>query len=134
MQDDGRFEPDSAAKGLILLVDDEKMIRDIGRDVLEALGYQVLTARGGRQALKLFDRWRDRIDIVILDLSMPDMDGEATFDALWETAPGTKVILSSGYSLDAHARRIMKKGCCAFLQKPFKMAVLARTIEAILNT
>ncbi len=130
--DDGTFEPDSKARGLILLVDDEEMIRDVGREVLEALGYQVITARGGRQAVEIYGRWKERVDLVILDLSMPDMDGEATSDAIWEMDPETRVILSSGYSLDDQARRIMKKGCCAFLQKPFKMTVLARTIESIL--
>ncbi len=133
MKNDGSFETGRVGKQLVLLIDDEEMIRDVGRQVLGMLGYRVITAAGGKQAIEIFSRRKEEIDLVILDLSMPDMDGEATFEALWEIAPGTKVILSSGFSLDSKARALLEKGCCAFMQKPFKISILKSTIEKVLG-
>ncbi len=120
-------------KAFVLLIDDETMIRDVGRAVLENLGYRVVTASGGQDGIDLFARLSQSIDLVILDLSMPDMDGETTYAALRRIKPGAKVILASGYCLDAKAQKMLRKGNCYFLQKPFKIGALDKAIRLILD-
>ncbi|MDJ0801820.1 MAG: PAS domain S-box protein [Desulfobacterales bacterium] len=117
----------------ILLVDDEEMIIEVGRAILEKLGYRVLVARGGEEALAAVAAQGDAIDLVILDLIMPGMDGGRTFDRLRTLAPALPVILSSGYAIDGQAAEIMRRGCNGFLQKPFNVARLSRKIRQVLN-
>lgn len=117
----------------ILLVDDEAVIMDVTRDILEALGYHVLTAAGGRKAVKMYAEAAGRIDLVILDMIMPEMGGGETFDRLKAINPEIKVILSSGYSLNSQARTIMDKGVQAFLQKPFRIDQLSQKVRDVLG-
>ena len=117
----------------ILLVDDETMIIDVGRAMLERLGYRVLTANGGAEALTCMTAQGDAIGLVILDLIMPGMDGGATFDQLRESRPDIPVILSSGYSINGQATDIMARGCDGFIQKPFNILELARKIREVLG-
>ena len=117
----------------ILLVDDEAVIIDVTRDILEALGYRVLSAAGGRQAVQIYEEAADRIDLVILDMIMPDMGGGETFDRLKSINPEIKVILSSGYSMDSQAKIIMEKGVQAFLQKPFRIDQFSQKIRGLLG-
>jgi PAS domain S-box-containing protein len=117
----------------ILLVDDERAIIDVTREILEALGYLVLVAANGREALKLYQENRDKIDVVILDMIMPDMGGGETFDRLKEIKSDIKVILSSGYSLDGEASGIMARGCRGFIQKPSSIAVLSQKVREVLG-
>ncbi|WP_051185141.1 ATP-binding response regulator [Desulfatiglans anilini] len=117
----------------ILLIDDEKRIRDVGRELLEALGYRVLTAGSGDEALELFAERRAEIDLVLLDMIMPGMSGGEIFDQLKERYPDVRVLLSSGYSLDGEAGRIMERGCNGFIQKPFRMRELSSKIREVLN-
>ncbi len=119
--------------GRILLVDDEKLIRDLGRVMLARLGYEVLTAGNGPQGLQLFEEHREEIALVILDLIMPGMGGGEVFDRLRAIDPEVKVLLSSGYSLDGQARAIMQRGCSGFAQKPFDLGELSRKIRSIIN-
>ncbi len=118
----------------ILLVDDEEMIIEVGQVILEKLGYRVLVARGGEEALAAVAAQGDAIDLVILDLIMPGMDGGKTFDRLRSMAPDMPVILASGYAIDGQATEIMRRGCNGFLQKPFTVAVLSQKIRQVLNT
>jgi PAS domain S-box-containing protein len=118
--------------GMVLLVDDEQMILDVGGQMLEKLGYQVLTAPNGKEALNLLERHHDQIVLIILDMIMPIMDGSETFDKLKSMYPDTKVILSSGYAVDGHAADIMKRGCNGFIQKPFNLKQLSRKMAGIL--
>jgi two-component system cell cycle sensor histidine kinase/response regulator CckA len=117
----------------ILLVDDEAVIIDVSRDILEALGYRVLSAAGGRQAVQIYEEAADRIDLVILDMIMPDMGGGETFDRLKLINPDIKVILSSGYSMNSQAKIIMEKGVQAFLQKPFRIDQFSQKIRDVLG-
>ncbi|HPE44535.1 MAG TPA: PAS domain S-box protein [Deltaproteobacteria bacterium] len=117
----------------ILVIDDEEMIVEVGAGMLESLGYRVLTANGGRQGLQIFDQNRETIDLVILDMIMPDFGGRETFEALRRQDPGVKVLLSSGYSLDGQAKEILTGGCRGFIQKPFTMAELSKKIRHILD-
>jgi CheY-like chemotaxis protein len=120
-------------KEFILLVDDEQMILDVARQILQKLGYQVTLASGGRQAVTIYEKMQDQIDMVILDMIMPDLSGGETYDKIKEINSGVKVLLSSGYSMDGEATEILKRGCHGFIQKPFNMKNLSRKIREILD-
>ena len=131
-----KLRPEAAQGGseTILLVDDEEMVADIGKDLLEKLGYTVLVAAGGTEAINLFRRHRDQVDLVILDMIMPDMSGGETFSRLRAIKPNAKILLSSGYSLDSRASAIMKQGCNGFIQKPFNLKKISHKIREILDS
>lgn len=117
----------------ILIIDDEEMILDIASQMLENLGYKVLTAGDGKQGLAVFEINREIINLVILDMIMPIFSGKETFEALQRRDPSVKVLLSSGYSLDSQAKDIIACGCKGFIQKPFTIAVLSQKIREILE-
>jgi len=117
----------------ILLIDDEDMVLEAAEQMLEKLGYKVLAARSGKEAIELYDVNRDRIDMVILDMVMPKMRGGAVYENLKEVNSQVKVLLSSGYSLDGQAKEIMRRGCNGFIQKPFNMNVLSQKAREILD-
>jgi CheY-like chemotaxis protein len=117
----------------LLLVDDEKMIADVGKGMLEKLGYRVLLADSGKRALEVYEAQRDSIDLIILDMIMPDMGGSETFDQLKAMDPSIRVLLCSGYSLNGQASQIMKRGCNGFIQKPFNLEKISKKIREILD-
>ncbi len=119
--------------GTILLIDDEDMILEVGRAMLERLGYRVIIAASGGQALDVVKRLGNKIDLIVLDLVMPGMSGSKVFDAIRESQPHMPVILSSGYSINGQAKAIMAKGCNGFLQKPFNLAELSQKIHAVMH-
>lgn len=118
--------------GRILLVDDEQMILDVAGAMLEELGYEVFTARGGQKAIELM-RGNAGFDLVILDLIMPGMDGSEAFDRIKKINSQQAILLSSGYSIDGKATEILNKGCCGFIQKPFGMSEMSQVIKKVLN-
>ncbi len=124
--------PAAGRQGTVLLVDDEQMILDVGRKLLESLGYRAITADGGREAIEIYRQHGAGIDLVILDMVMPEMNGARTFEMLKELDPGVKVLLSSGYSLDAKAVEMLNKGCKGFIQKPYDMTLLDIKIREIM--
>jgi len=126
---------EQAIKGreTILLVDDEEMVADVGTKMLQKLGYRVMLAESGRKAIQKFEKLHSRIDLVILDMIMPEMGGSETFDQLKAIAPDIKVLLSSGYSLDGQASQIMKRGCNGFIQKPFNLKHFSQKVREILD-
>ena len=126
---DERLESGS---GLILLVDDEPMILDVGRQMLERLGYTVLTASSGIDALEVYRQNGRQCDLVILDMIMPDMSGEEAFEQLHRFDPEVRVLLASGYSIHGQASRILERGCRGFIQKPFNIEALSTKIRQIL--
>lgn len=117
----------------ILFIDDEEMIIEIAEELLAQLGYTVLTARSGKEAIEIYGQQRKQIDIVVLDMVMPDMSGAMTFDRLKEMSPEVKVLLSSGYSIDGQATEILNRGCNGFIQKPFNLQTLSRKLRKILD-
>jgi DNA-binding response OmpR family regulator len=117
----------------LLLVDDEDMIIEIGEQMLKQLGYETLIAGGGREAVEIYEKNKDNIDMIILDMIMPDMSGSYTFDRLKEINPDVKVLLSSGYSIDGGPTGILERGCDGFIQKPFDMKQLSRKLREILD-
>jgi CheY-like chemotaxis protein len=117
----------------ILLVDDEEMIAEVGKNLLQELGYQVSIARGGKAAVNMYRKQCDEIDMVILDMIMPDLGGAETYNRLKKINPDVKVLLSSGYSLDGQANQILESGCDGFIQKPFNLKQLSGKIRDILD-
>jgi two-component system cell cycle sensor histidine kinase/response regulator CckA len=125
----------NAAQGTanVLLVDDEGVVLKVGQELLEAMGYQVLTAKDGKEAITVYKKNRDKIDVVVLDMVMPRMGGGKTYDRMKEVNPDVKVLLSSGFSVDGEASEILERGCDGFIQKPFTMKQLSAKISGILG-
>jgi PAS domain S-box-containing protein len=121
------------ATGTVLLVDDEEIILEVGQDLLKTMGYQVLIAKHGKEAIEIYRKKRDDIDIVVLDMVMPNMGGGEAYDRLKEINPDIKVLLSSGFSIDGEATEILQRGCNGFVQKPFRMNELAEKITRVLD-
>jgi len=117
----------------VLFVDDEAMIIEVTEELFKELGYKVLIARGGKEAIEIYEENKERIDIVILDMIMPDMSGGVTYDRMKEIDPDIKVLLSSGYSINGQATEILDRGCNGFIQKPFKMKELSQKLREILD-
>ena len=117
----------------ILIVDDEAMILDVASDMLKTLGYTVITAKDGPTAISLYQEQMNSIDLVILDMVMPEMSGGEVFDELKKINPHAKVLLSSGYSLNGQASRIIDRGCDGFIQKPFTIGDISRQLRIILD-
>jgi len=110
--------------GTILIVDDEEMVLDVGVRVLKKLGYTVQESNNGRNAVALYKKLQDKINLVVLDIVMPDMGGGEVYDRLKEI---------SGYSIDDQAREIMERGCDGFIQKPFSMKAMSDKLSEILS-
>ena len=117
----------------ILLVDDETMIIEVGEAMLKQLGYRVMTANSGAAAVACLLQKNGGINLIILDLIMPGMDGGETFDQIRQIRPSAPVILSSGYSMNGQAATIMARGCNGFIQKPFTLGALAQKIREVLE-
>jgi PAS domain S-box-containing protein len=117
----------------ILIVDDEPEIREVGCELLSALGYRPIAAEDGEDACRIFREKGGEIRLVLLDIVMPKMGGRETFRELRKMAPGLPVLLSSGYSVEGLAREILDEGANGFLQKPYGLPELARTIRRILD-
>ena len=117
----------------VLLVDDEDMIIEIAEELLAQLGYKVLTAKSGKEAIEIYEENKEEINIVLLDMIMPDMSGGETYDRLKDINPKAKILLSSGYSINGQATEILDRGCNGFIQKPFKIKELSQKLREILE-
>ena len=126
---------DELLKGreMVLFVDDQDVVIDVGKAILEELGYTVLLAKSGQEAVDVYAERMEEIDLVILDMVMPTVSGGETYDRLKEINPGIKVILSSGYSLNGQASGILERGCNGFIQKPFNVNELSKKIREVLE-
>jgi two-component system cell cycle sensor histidine kinase/response regulator CckA len=119
--------------GTILLADDEETIRTLGHQMLERMGFTVLTAANGREVLELFRSHAGEIACIILDLAMPHMDGEEAFRELRRADKNVRVIMSSGYNEQEINKRFAGKGIAGFIQKPYQLADLAAKLKEILG-
>lgn len=117
----------------ILLVDDEETILEVTKEILESLGYTVIAAKSGSEAIDIYKTQGANIDLIILDMIMPGMGGGEAFDILKTINPKVRIILSSGYSIDGQAKGIMEKGVQAFLQKPFRIHQLSQKVREALE-
>ncbi len=138
-EDQSKFDemlPETAAlkgTGTVLVIDDEEIVRRTAQATLERFGYQVVTAENGRQGVDALRRMADRVDLVLLDMTMPVMSGEETFQQLRSIRPDIKIILSSGYNEVEATRQFTGKGLAGFVQKPYTSVRLAETVRSVLE-
>ncbi|MCP4727023.1 MAG: response regulator, partial [bacterium] len=117
----------------ILVVDDEENVRQYAEKMLKKLGHKILLAKDGKEAVKIYKQKKDEIDLVLLDMIMPKMDGKETNLALREINPDVKILLASGYSQNGTAAEILNEGVLRFIQKPFRMDELSKAIAVALK-
>ena len=126
-------EPFIRGTGTVLLADDEELVLKVGKELLETMGYRVLIARDGKETIEVYEKNRDDVDIVVLDMVMPNIGGGEAYDRMKEINPDIKVLLSSGYSIDGEATEILERGCDGFIQKPFNIKELSGKIREVLD-
>ena len=119
--------------GTMLIVDDEHLVLDVSVSMVEKLGYTVLKAQNGKEAVDIFNANLDKIKLVILDIIMPDMGGGEVYEKIKAIKPDIKVLLASGYSVDGQAIELLERGCDGFIQKPFTMEELSAKIRQIME-
>jgi PAS domain S-box-containing protein len=115
----------------VLVVDDETMVADVCRQLLERIGCEAIVASSGAEAVALYEKHRERIDFIILDMIMPGMSGSDTFDRLKSMDPDAVILLSSGYSLNGQTVDLIERGCRGYIQKPFSIRQLKEKIAEI---
>jgi signal transduction histidine kinase len=125
--------PPAAGSGTILVIDDELLVRRSAELALTRSGYTVLLAENANEGVEVFRRMVRQISLVLLDMTMPDMDGERTLEQLQHIQPGVRVLLSSGYDESEADRRFRGRALCGFLQKPYSAQQLVERVAAILN-
>ena len=118
--------------GTILVVEDEELVVSVYRSILEELGYHVLAARTGREALDIVKSYDGKIDLALLDIMLPDINGALLYPLLMKAWPGLKVIVCSGYSIDGPAQGILDAGAQEFIQKPFTIAELSGKLKKVI--
>jgi CheY-like chemotaxis protein len=119
-------------QSVILFADDDKICLDVSVQMLQKLGYTVLEAKDGKEAIEVYKNNQDRVDLVILDMRMPHNGGH-TFEQLKKMNADLKIILTSGYTENYCIRELVKQGCNDFLQKPFDLKILSKKIKNALN-
>jgi len=130
-----REVPESIVRGteVVLLVDDEDMIIEAAERMLSFMGYTVLRAKKGEEAISIYEKNADTVKLVLLDMIMPGMGGGETYDRLKAVNPEVKVLLSSGYGIDGLAKELLDRGCKGFMQKPFDMKRLSQKVREVLD-
>ena len=135
-QDSASPFPAAAAfrgSGTVLIVDDEETVRTVATRMIERLGFDVLLAADGREAMEKFRPGPTRFAFVLLDLTMPHLDGEETFRQMRQLNPGVRVILTSGFNQQEAINRFIGKGLAGFIQKPFEMSTLTQVIRTVVG-
>lgn len=121
--------PLEKGKGRILVIDDEPFIRKTAVNLLSSLGYEVLAAEGGKKGIELYSLEKNSIDLVLLDVVMPEMNGKETFSRLKEINPSVKVIFSSGFNKEGRAEELLASGAKGIIPKPYRLNELSRIIK-----
>jgi two-component system, cell cycle sensor histidine kinase and response regulator CckA len=116
-------------RGVVLVVDDEEIVRGLARRLVEEAGFSALTARDGEEAVRLYRQYRDDIACVLLDLTMPRMDGAETLSELRRISPDVRVILSSGFGEERATAKVSGLGSAGFLQKPYRYDALVAALR-----
>ncbi|UCE94597.1 MAG: response regulator [Flavobacteriaceae bacterium] len=122
----------SNLKPVILFADDDELCLDVGVKILQKLGYSVLQAHDGQEALEVFEKNKNTVDLVILDMRMPYNGGRA-FDQLKQIKSDVKVLIASGFAEDQRIREMFKQGCIGFIQKPFSVNLLSEKVLTALK-
>jgi len=133
--ENGRSPQEQAPGGVetVLLVDDEESLRSLGAIYLGKVGYQVITAQSGEEALEIYRARGGEIALVVLDLGMPGMGGQRCLKEIIALNPRAKVVIASGYTDDAQVRQSLDGGAAAFVAKPFKRADLLAMVRLVLD-
>ena len=129
-------------RATILIVDDQEMVRTLVADLLTDLNYEVITAKDGQDAVDLYGQLMQQareqehqehpVDLVILDMVLPRIDGRETFDRLREINPDVRVIVSSGYDVDERVKDVLDRGAADFIQKPYHIEALLNMVRKVL--
>ena len=119
--------------GTILIIEDEEIVMDVSRTILERLGYRVMEAKTGMEAIDITRNFDGDIDLAILDIVLPDMGGKGVYSLMKEARPDLKVIVCSGYTIDGPAQEILNAGAQGFLQKPYSLAILSAKLKEALD-
>ncbi len=117
----------------ILVIEDEDMVVGIVQAMLEALEYRVLVAKTGREAIHMTETFQGRIDLALLDVKLPDMEGGKLYPLIMKVRPNLKVIVSSGFSIEGPVGEILDAGAEGFIQKPFSLAGLSEKLKEVLD-
>ena len=119
-------------QNVILFADDDELCLEVGVRMMQKLGYTVLEARDGHEAIEVYKKNQNRVDLVILDMKMPH-NGGLTFEQLRKMDNDAKILITSGYTEDFRIWKLINHGCEGFLQKPFNLMVLSKKIMNALN-
>jgi CheY-like chemotaxis protein len=125
---------DLRGEGLILVIDDEDLMRRIAGNILQKCGYRVLTATGGEEGIEMYRKRHRDISVVLLDLAMPKLSGDQVYDRLKAIDINVKVILASGFGQDERVDAALRKGINAFIQKPYTIEKLAEAIRDLISS
>jgi PAS domain S-box-containing protein len=117
--------------GTVLIVEDEEMVMDVSRAILKKLGYRTLEARSGHEAIETANTYTGRIDFVLLDIILPDMNGNQIYPLLMKARPDLKVIVCSGFAQDGPAQEMLNAGADSFIQKPFSAATISAVLKSV---
>jgi CheY-like chemotaxis protein len=117
----------------VLIVEDDSMAARIGRDILERWGYRVMVADNGGEAIEIYAEYKKRIQLVLLDLILPDLSGDQVFSSLRKINPDVRVIITSGYNVNQQITHLLNHGCTDFIQKPFQSRALSSKVRAALD-
>ena len=126
------METDASA-AVALLVDDDDVVLQLGSRMLAKLGFRVLTAETGGSAVDLLVRHPGGVRLVVFDFSMPDIAPDELLARMRAAAPQARFLLASGYSRDASVQAVLDRGCQGFIQKPFRLEELKRTVESLMG-
>jgi two-component system, cell cycle sensor histidine kinase and response regulator CckA len=117
----------------ILLVDDEETLRQVGAALLKRAGYKVRTATSGEEALDIFSRARDEVDLVVLDLGMPGMGGLKCLGELLLLDPAIRVLIASGYAADGQIQQSLERGAAGYIAKPYRKGEMLAAVRRVLD-
>ena len=120
-------------KDTIMIIEDDEIIRSTVQDLLGGLGYDVLAAKTGSEAINLAKSFNGEINLAMLDMGLPDMQGQNVYPLLMEARPQMKVLVCSGSSENGPVKDILSAGGQAFLRKPFRLSLLSKKLTALLS-
>jgi len=122
-----------SVRGTVLVIEDEEMVMEMTQAILERLGFRILKARTGKEAVETAKIFEGEIDLALLDIKLPDMMGLQVYASMAEARPGLKVLVCSGYALDGYAQEILDAGAQGFVQKPFSIENMAARVKDVLG-
>ncbi len=120
--------------GTILLIEDENAVMDTSCAILEKLGYRVLKAKSGKEAVNITKTSDEDIDLAILDIGLPDMPDDAVYEQMMKVRPDLNVLICSGYASDGPVKKVLNAGAQGFIQKPFLIEELSSKVKEVLES